>query len=187
MTDIGTDSRASFAESWRPAIDRPHVRPRVALRFPHSPPALNALLEARLAANPRLEGRIRRQALLVWMAPAHRRWWSPCLDLSAHPDGEGTRLVGYYTAQPQLMTLLIFGSILLTFLALFSGCWSMVQFQSGASPHCAIGTAAALAGIAGIYGVNVLGQRWAAAQMHELAILLHDLGAVEVDEANAFR
>lgn len=167
-------------------MNRPHVRPRVALRFPHDPTQLAVLLEQRLAANPRLEGRVRQQAVLVWMAPAHRSWWSPCLELTSKPDGEGTRLAGHYSAEPQLMTLMVFGTILLGFLAVLSGCWCLVQYQNGESPHCGIGTAAAIGGVVAIYGANRLGQRWAASQMHELAALLQDLGAVEVDEALAF-
>ncbi len=167
-------------------MDRPHVRPRVSLRVPQDPTALAVLLEQRLAANPRLEGRVRQQAVLVWMAPAHRSWWSPCLELAIRPDGEGTRLVGHYSAEPQLMTAMVFATILLGFLALLSGCWSLVQFQNGESPHCSFGTVAALGGVAAIYGMNRVGQRWAMSQMHEVAALLQDLGAVEVDEALAF-
>jgi hypothetical protein len=167
-------------------MDRPHIRPRVSLRFPHPPEALQAVLDERLRSNARLEGRIRRQALLVWMAPELRHWWSPCLELTVEPDGDGTRLVGWYSARPQVMTAMLFGSILLSFLGLLSGCWATVQLTMGELPRCFLGTAGALGGLAVIYAANRLGQRWAGDQMHELAVLLQDLGAVEVDEAHAF-
>ncbi len=168
-------------------MERPHVRPRVALRFPHAPEALNGLLQARLDANPKLEGRIRRGGVLVWMAPGLRRWWSPCLDLNVDAEAGGTRLVGWYAAHPRLMGAMAFGSIALTFLGLLSGTWSLVQWQMGEAPRCLLGTGLAVVGLGALFALNRLGQRWAADQMHELAALLADLGAVEVDEAHAFR
>ena len=167
-------------------MDRPHVRPRVALWIPTPPSDLLATLEARLRASDRLEGRVRPQAVLIWMGPARRRWWSPCLDLTPEAHPQGTRLVGYYSAHPQWMTFLVFASILLLFLTALSGCWSMVQLQLGETPRCLWGTAAAVGALTGMAGVHAVGKRWAAAQMHELASLLDGLGAVEVDEAHAF-
>ena len=54
-------------------MDRPHVRPRVALWIPTPPSDLLATLEARLRASDRLEGRVRPQAVLIWKGPARSR------------------------------------------------------------------------------------------------------------------
>jgi hypothetical protein len=168
-------------------MERPHLRPRVALRVPHPPDALQRILDERLQTSPRLEGRVRQQAVLVWMAAPLRCWWSPCLDLNVKADGDGTRLTGYYTAHPRLMTATVFASILLTFLACLSATWSLVQYTAmHEAPRCLLGTAAAAAALVVVWAANRLAQRRAAAQMHELAALLHDLGAVELDEAHAF-
>lgn len=167
-------------------MERPHLRPRVALRVPQSPDAVQRILDERLQSSPRLEGRVRQQAVLVWIAAPLRCWWSPCLDLNVAKDGEGTRLTGYYTAHPRLMTATVFASIFLTFLACLSATWSLVQYTMHEPPRCLLGTAGAAAALVGVWAANRLAQRRASAQMHELAALLHDLGAVEIDEAHAF-
>jgi hypothetical protein len=167
-------------------MDRPHLRPRVSLRVPMTPDELQRTLDERLQQAPRLEGRVRPQAVLVWMAPPLRCWWSPCLDLNVERDGDGTRLTGYYTAHPRLMTATVFVSILLTFLTCLSATWSLVQYLMREPPRCLMGTAGALVALGCVVAANKVAQRRAAAQMHELAVLLQDLGAVEADEAGAF-
>jgi hypothetical protein len=167
-------------------MERPHLRPRVRVQVTLGPDELLGVLDGRLRAMPTLEGRIRRRAVRVWIAPPHKRWWSPCLDLNVHPDGVGTRLEGWYTAHPRLMTATVFAGILFTFLACLSATWSLVQVQMGEPPKCLGGTLFAVAGLVGLWVANRLAQHRAQAQMHELAAFLRDLGAVDVDEAGAF-
>lgn len=167
-------------------MDRPHLRPRVALRVPHTPDELQVLLDDRLRASPGLDGRIRRQAVLVWISGSARRWGSPCLDLTVTSDARGTRLEGWYTAHPRLMTATVFAGIFLTFLACLSATWSLVQVQMNEAPRCLGGTSVAVAALVGLWLVNRAAQQRAAGQMHQLAEFLHDLGAVELDEAHAF-
>lgn len=167
-------------------MDRPHLRPRVTLRLPHDRTTLVGVLEERLRSMPSLEGRVRRSAVLVWIGPVQRRWWSPCLDLNVEDDGSGTRLVGWYTAHPRLMTATVFLGIFLTFLSALSATWGLVQFQMGETPRCLLGTTFTCLALGLLWIVNREAQKRAAGQMHELAGFLQGLGAVEVDEAHAF-
>ena len=151
-------------------------RRRIALRVPMPAASVQQALADRLAANGHLEGRVRRQALLVWLRPPERRWWSPCLDVNILPDGDHTRLEGYTCAQPPVMTAMIFVSIFLTFMALFSATCSVVQWTMDDPPRCLFGTVAACAGLGAVATAQQVGARWAESQIERLVALLDGLG-----------
>jgi hypothetical protein len=154
-------------------MDGNPLRRRIQLTVPVRADALTAALDERLRATPSLEGRVRRQAVLIWLAAPARRWWSPCLDLSVRDDEGGARLEGYACAHPHLMTGMVFAGIFLTFLAAFSAVWSTVQWTMDEPPRCLFGTAAALTGLGAIALVHRVGSRYADAQIDELTGWLH--------------
>jgi hypothetical protein len=142
------------------------LRRRIVVQVPLDPEALQARLHERLLASGGFDGRIRRQAILVWLAKPARKWWSPCLDLNVFQDeGGGVRLEGYACAHPQLMTAFTFGTIFLTFMASFSAVWSSVQWTMDEPPKCLMGTGLALLGLVGIGTARYVGQRFADGQI----------------------
>jgi hypothetical protein len=165
-------------------MDRPHFRPRLALLVPRPLDEVRELLRARLELRTQeFEFRVRHDAVLAWIAPRHRRFWSPALDTSMRQHPDGTLLIGCFGPHPALMTGYFFASIFLTFLATLSATWSYVQTTMGLSPHCLWGTSLAILGLVGIWLSSRVGASWGRTQMVELASLLDDLGELRDDEA----
>lgn len=165
-------------------MDRPHFRPRLALLVPRPLEEVREVLRARLEARTdEFEHRVRHDSVLAWIAPQHRRPWSPALDTCLRDHPQGTLLIGCFGPHPALMTGYFFASIFLTFLAALSATWSYVQTTMGLSPHCLMGTSLAICGLVGIWVSSRVGASWGRDQMLELATLLDDLGLVRDDEA----
>lgn len=153
-------------------MDRPHLRPRVELIVAEPIAEVAKRLEARLGETRGIEGRVRRQAMLLWIGADRRRWWSPCLDVNFEPHAEGTRISGRYCPHPKLMTAYAFAAILLTFLGIFAAAWAYVQHIMGELPQCLGGTAISAVVGASLFGLHRYGTARAASQMHELGVVL---------------
>jgi len=165
-------------------MDRPHFRPRLALLVPRPLEEVRELLRARVEARTAdFEHRVRHDSVLAWIAPQHRRPWSPALDTTLRDHPQGTLLIGCFGPHPALMTGYFFASIFFGFLATLSATWSYVQTTMGQSPHCLVGTALAVLALAGIWISSRVGASWGRDQMLQLATLLDELGEVRDDEA----
>lgn len=165
-------------------MDRPHFRPRFILLFPGDVAAVREAIAERVASRPGCyDGRVRRQSALVTVAAEMRHPWSPALEVVFREHPDGTLLVGRFGPAPALMTAYAFGTIGLGFLVCLSASWAYVQSIMGESPRCLMGTAGALVGLAAIWGSSRVGATWARDQMHLLAWVIEDLGALRDDEA----
>lgn len=165
-------------------MDRPHFRPRFVLLADDSPEGVRDALEARLRAREdRFVIRIRRASVLAWIRPPAQRIWSPAMDVVLRSHPRGTLIIGRFGPSPQLMTGYMFVSILLTFLLVFSLCWSYVQSVMGEPSNCLYGSVAAALGLGGIWGSSRVGTAWAHEQMTWLAEAVDGLGEVQNDEA----
>lgn len=165
-------------------MPRPHLRPRFLILVPAPLEEVRATLAERLeAADDRFHHRVRSQAVLAWIKPPAQRFWSPCLDTLLRPHPRGTVIVGRMGPQLSLMSGYFFVAFGLVFLTVLSLIWTSVQWSLGESPHCVLGSALGVAGIAGVWVSSRIGVWMAREQMEWLAEIVDGLGEIQQDEA----
>lgn len=165
-------------------MERPHLRPRFLMLVQAPPEDVRAQMAERLKAHEdRFTYRVRSNAVLVWIKPPAQRFWSPALDTLLRPHPRGTLIVGRFGPHGSLMSGYFFLTLGLVFLTSFSLVWSMVQRSLGESPHCMIGSALGVVGIAGVWASARVGTWLAREQMAWLAVIVEGLGEIQHDEA----
>ncbi len=165
-------------------MQRPHLRPRFLILVPAPLEEVRATMAERLeAAQDRFVFRVRSQAVLAWIKPPAQRFWSPSLDTLLRPHPRGTLIVGRMGPQLSLMSGYFFVTFGLAFLTVLSLIWTSVQWSLGESPHCVIGSALGVVGIAGVWVSSRVGVWLARDQMAWLAEIVEGLGEIQQDEA----
>ncbi|MGV3524066.1 MAG: hypothetical protein ACO1RX_07575 [Candidatus Sericytochromatia bacterium] len=111
---------------------------------------------------------IQERHIILRMAPAERHVWSPVLSVDAHDHPEGTLLRGYFGPHPDVWTLLIALYAAIAFGTLLGCMYGFSQWLIQAPPVALWSLPAGLLLAACVYGVALLGQRLAQAQMLQL-------------------
>lgn len=165
-------------------MQRPHLRPRFLILVPAPLDQVRATMAERLEANHhRFVYRVRSQAVLAWIKPPAQRFWSPSLDTLLRPHPRGTLIVGRMGPQASWMSGYFFVTLGLAFLTAVSLTWAGVQWTLDESPHCVVGSALGIAGIAGVWLSSRIGVWLAREQMEWLAVIVEGLGEIQQDEA----
>ena len=165
-------------------MKRPHYRPRVTLLVRAPVGEVREALQARLEGlRGVLEGRVRQRAVLAWIAAPDRRFWSPSVELTLEEHADGTLIHGMFGPHPHLMTGQFFLTILLSFLAAIASTWAFVQVTMDEPPLCLWGAAAALTGIAALWGARAVGLAWGRDHVARLGALVDGLGEIQEEDA----
>lgn len=150
-------------------MERPHMRPRVDLYIAASPEVVLGEVRRRLSdpACPS-QGTVGRRHLNLMVREEDRHTWSPCLDLEAREEGEGTRLRGRFGPHPWLWSLYMALYAFCAFVAVVAGCYGIAQVALAWTPTAFLGVIGAGLVALAAYGSSFVGQRLGDDQMHML-------------------
>lgn len=168
-------------------MKRPRARPRFTFTHVASPDAAIAAIGAHLAARPQaVVGAVFERTAMLTIAPAHKHFWTPYLDLqvSGRDDG-GSQLDGVFAPHPRLWTAFVGSQILFALLSLGLAIYVGSLWALGLSfTWPALAMMAALVGGGLSYGTAYIGQGLGSEQMYELRSFV-DAALREVDGAAA--
>lgn len=99
---------------------------------------------------------------------AEQHYWSPQLQLSLDPDGEGALVTGTYGPNTNLWSSFVYAYLILASAALFSGILGMCQWCIGQTPWGLWILGVALTIAAGLYISAQMGQKLGAQQTFQL-------------------
>ena len=110
-------------------------------------------------------GSVGRQEVTLYLDDTRRRVWSPYLQLAVERTEEGSRVHGTMGPAPNLWTAFVF--VYATQLTLFvaGAMYGSVQWSLGDTPTGLLAAALGLFGLASSCGLDLLGRRFAQAQM----------------------
>lgn len=147
---------------------------RVRPRFTHTVPlppgeARTRLLQALAEHAPTLEVRAFPDFIGIHTPEAERRYWSPRLFLSLHPDpAGGTRIEGVYGPEIEVWSVFLYGYLITGLLGTFSALYGFAQLVIETYPFAFYGTGGMALGAVLLYGAAQLGQKFGAWQTFRL-------------------
>jgi hypothetical protein len=111
---------------------------------------------------------IQNRHIILRITPEERHYWSPVLAVDAHPHPDGTLLRGYFGPHPNVWSLFVALYAGTAFATLLACMYGFSQWMIQESPQALWALPIGLLLWAGIYGVALMGQRLAQAQMLQL-------------------
>lgn len=153
---------------------RPRARPRFTLDLDIPPHEVLERVRARLAADPKVTGKLFRRTMDLTVREEDAHFWSPHLDVQlADTDGGGTRLSAMFAPHPQIWITFVGVQFLFGVFALCSAIYLLSVYVLGHDvtvPLVAFVFFMVGGGLA--YGAAYVGQGFGSEQMYELRSFL---------------
>lgn len=111
---------------------------------------------------------IQERHIILRMTPEERHYWSPVLSVDAHPHPEGTLLSGYYGPHPNVWSLFIALYAAISFGTLIGLMYGISEWMIQKPPLALLALPVGFFLSLCVYGIAMIGQRFAQAQMLQL-------------------
>jgi len=169
----------------------PELRPRFQTLVPCHPQKAFEKFRLRLQQpDCPFEGTVLDTFISVTVKSKDRHYWSPVLTVQSRAVDGGTRLQGHYGPHPNVWTLLLALTATICFTGVFVTMYGCAQVLIEQSPWALLAIPATVLGMAIVYGIALLGQWRAHAQMLQLksffdvAICAQELAEIEAAKSS---